>query len=96
MVAINDYPGIWKEIIKEIYFISNLLPNKTEYDKKVSQTKMQANMVYESSFERNAVFSKPSISCLGNASSETSYIPSKMWFFLKCTIFPYNEKNTNK
>ena len=47
MVAINDYTGIWKEIIKEIYFISNLLPNNAEYDNKVSQTKMQANMVYE-------------------------------------------------
>lgn len=80
MVAINDYTGIWKEIIKEIYFISNLLPNNAEYDNKVSQTKMQANMVYENSFERNAVLLKPSISCLGNAISETSYIPSKMCF----------------
>ena len=79
MVAINDYTGIWKEIIKEIYFISNHLPNNAEYDNKVSQTKIQANMVYENSFERNAVLLKP-ISCLGNASSETFYIPSKVCF----------------
>lgn len=57
----------------------------------MSQTKAKANMVSHCIFERNTT---SHFRCLRNTSSETSYIPSKMWFLKKVSyiIFPYNEK----
>lgn len=76
----NDYTVIWEvqclskelyllEIITDTFYFKSLLPNNVGYGNKVSQTEMKANMVYECIFERNATFY---ISCLENASSETS------------------------
>lgn len=65
-----------------------------EYGNKVSQTKTRPIRVYECSFERYATFY---VGCLEHASSETSYIPSKMLIFFKTyVIFPDSEKTTNK
>lgn len=73
-----------KKQLKRYILFQTLLPNNVEYGNKGSQTKMKVNMVCKSIFERDATFS---ISFLGNASSKTSYIPSKRWFLKKGFYF---------
>lgn len=68
---------------RDTFYFKYIFPNNIEYGNKVSQAKVKANMICECIFERNAT-------CLENACSESSHIPSKNVIFKNKCALPFS------